>query len=122
MSTADWWANKLGTQQPVSNPQGPSWIRPMQQQRNLIPDGQKNNTPPVVATPTEKCPGCGSSNYGGATPEARKRCYDCGYPIVQSGSGLGKGINGPKADGPAQPAKQVQPGGWNPTTIIGKLE
>jgi hypothetical protein len=41
---------------------------------------------------------------------------------VQSGSGLGKGITGgPQASGPAQPAVQVATGGWNPTTIIGKL-
>ena len=123
MSSQNWWANKLGAQPAAPQHQGPSWIRPMQQpQPNLIPNGQNNSTPPVVASPIERCPGCGSGNYGGATPEARKRCYDCGYPLVQSGSGLGKGINGPKAEGPTQAAKQVQPGGWNPTTIIGKLE
>lgn len=119
MSSQNWWASKLGGQ-----PSAPAPIQqPRPQQPNLIPAGQNNSTPPVVASPSERCPGCGSFNYGGATPESRKRCYDCGYPIVQSGSGLGKGItSGPQASGPAQPAKQVPTGGWNPTTIIGKLE
>jgi hypothetical protein len=70
---------------------------------------------------TQRCPECSSNNYM-AVSNAAPRCYDCGYPIVQSGSGLGKGITGgPQAAGPAQPAVQVATGGWNPTTIIGKL-
>lgn len=121
MSSQNWWAQKLGGQ-----PSAPVVTQPVTtantQRPNLIPNGQ-NNTPPIVAAPTERCPGCGSNNYGGATPESRKRCYDCGYPIVQSGSGMGRGIvSGQQTAGAPQPAKQVQPGGWNPTTIIGKLE
>lgn len=124
MSNQNWWAQKLGGQpvapiytQPVQQPQQP-------QPNNLIPNGQNNNnTPPVVARISERCPGCGSSNYGGATPESRKRCYDCGYPIVQSGSGMGRGIvSGQQTAGAPQPAKQVQSGGWNPNVIIGKIE
>jgi hypothetical protein len=56
-------------------------------------------------------------------PESKARCYDCGYPLVQSGSGMGKGITGgPSSSGPATPARQIASGGWNPTTIIGKIE
>lgn len=77
---------------------------------------------PTALPVADRCPGCGSGNYGGADPNSRKRCYDCGYPITQSGSGMGKGItSGPQASGPVQPSKQVQPGGFNPQTIIGRL-
>jgi hypothetical protein len=56
------------------------------------------------------------------TPEARARCYDCGYPIQQSGSGVGRGIqSGQPSGGPAAPARQVATGGFNPTTIIGHI-
>ena len=94
---------------------------PMQQpayQQPQMPQAQQPQMPPVQVN---RCPGCGSSNYGGATPESRKRCYDCGYPIQQSGTGVGKGISVPM-EGPTQASIQVPTGGWNPTTIIGKLE
>ena len=122
MSNQNWWASKLGGQ-----PAAPSYTPPVQQpmqpqQPNPIPAGQ-NSTPPVVGRVAERCPGCGSNNYGGATPESRKRCYDCGYPLVQSGSGMGRGIvSGQQTAGAPQPAKQVQAGGWNPNVIIGKIE
>lgn len=122
MSNANWWAKKLNipTPQPTM-PQVPM-AQPMPATYQQPP--QPQYPPSVQVTPTaERCPGCGSGNYGGATPESRKRCYDCGYPIVQSGSGMGRGIvgQGGEAAGPAQPARQVQTGGFNPTTIIGKI-
>lgn len=116
--SSNWWATKLNaqpsapTQRPVV-PQAPQ--APMPQQPMNYPPTQQQ------VPLTERCPGCGSNNYGGATPESRKRCYDCGYPIQQSGSGVGKGVNVP-LEGPTQSAVQVQTGGWNPQTIIGKLE
>jgi hypothetical protein len=119
--SSNWWANKLGTT-PVPQAQ------PQQQQPYVPPTvnvGQQG-TPPVqqTYTPSPRCPGCGSGNYGASamTPEARPRCYDCGYPIQQSGSGVGKGIqSGQSSGGPAAPARQVTPGGFNPTTIIGHI-
>jgi hypothetical protein len=118
--SSNWWANKMGaspaprqevpTQQPLF--QQPAYQQPQ------MPPAQQPQLPPVQMN---SCPGCGSGNYGGATPEARKRCYDCGYPLTQSGTGMGKGISVPM-EGPTQAAQQVQTGGWNPTTIIGKLE
>jgi len=46
------------------------------------------------------------------------RCYDCGWPIQQSGSGVGS----TKSDAPSRPATQVRGGGFNPTVIVGRVE
>ena len=118
--SSNWWANKMGTT-PAPRQDIPSV--PMQQpayQQPQMPQAQQPQMPPVQL---DRCPGCGSSNYGGATPESRKRCYDCGYPIQQSGSGVGTGIvgQGGQSSGPAIPATQVPTGGFNPTTIIGHI-
>jgi hypothetical protein len=117
--SSNWWANKLGSTpaprpQPVAPQAQPQQQQPVYQQPPSYPTVQQ--TVPL----SERCPGCGSNNYGGATPESRKRCYDCGYPIVQSGTGV-SGVNSPRADGPTQAAKQVQAGGFNPNTIIGHI-
>lgn len=119
--SSNWWANKLGTPLP-QQPQRQGVVQP--QPATYVQPTQPQYPPTQQATPqAERCPGCGSNNYGGATPESRKRCYDCGYPIVQSGSGMGKGIvSGQQSAGAPQPARQVQAGGWNPTTIIGKID
>lgn len=135
----NWWANKLGTQQPAPRQEMP------------LPPSQIPMTPmPGTATPftgnnpyanqttsgqqpylpssgnATSCPSCRSKNYmkvgsqvtqGGAVDAWR--CYDCGYPKVQTGTGIA-GVNAPSA-GPTQAAIQVPTGGWNPTTIIGKL-
>jgi hypothetical protein len=123
MSNADWFARKLNVPQqptpampqvPMAQPQPATYARPQQPQ---YPPTQQ------MTPQADRCPNCASGNYGGATPEARKRCYDCGYPIQQSGSGGGTGIigQGGQSAGPAMPAKQVQSGGFNPTTIIGHI-
>lgn len=120
--SSDWWARKLGNPVP-QQPSQPPYVAP--QPATYAQPSRPSYPPSQQVTPqAARCPGCGSGNYGGATPESRPRCYDCGYPLVQSGSGAGRGITntGEQAVGPAQPAKQVQTGGWNPTTIIGKLE
>jgi len=116
-----WWSNKLGTQG-ATTPNLDVYQAPAtpQQQRPV-------STPPVQQQVPrgERCPECGSGNYGGATAEARKRCYDCGYPIVQSASGLGKGIvgNGGSPSGSPVPTQQLSTSNnFNPQTIIGKIE
>jgi hypothetical protein len=122
MSNADWFARKLNAQPTQPQAPAPRYVAP--QPATYAQPQQPQYPPSQQTTPqAERCPGCGSGNYGGATPEARKRCYDCGYPIQQSGSGVGKGVvgNGGQPSGPATPAVQVQTGGWNPTTIIGHI-
>lgn len=66
------------------------------------------------------CPECGSGNYfslsnaepkmtqnGPATP--KPHCFDCGYPVVQSGSGTGV-LASARSTGPVRNARQV----WQP--------
>jgi hypothetical protein len=127
--SSDWWSKKMGvpaTQptytQPVQYPVQQPTQQPMQQpmQQSYAPQ-----QPIQPASPT--CPGCRSANYAMVGNQITQngsvstyRCYDCGYPLVQAGSGRG-GANSAPSQGPSQKAKQVQTGGWNPTTIIGKL-
>jgi hypothetical protein len=110
----NWWANKLGTQQPQNTPQV--------QQPTYVPAPEAPRLPATQQARPEspRCPSCGSGNYGG-TAETRARCYDCGYPIQQSGSGV-PGMRGPQSQGPVQAAKQVHSGNnFNPQGIIGKI-
>ena len=121
-NSADWFSRKMGAPAPVQ-PQQPQYQQPVQQPVQPQMPQYQQPTMPQYQAPAARCPGCGSGNYLGAE-NTKPRCYDCGYPIQQSGSGMGTGIvgNGPKASGPATPATQVATGGWNPTTIVGKIE
>jgi hypothetical protein len=67
----------------------------------------------------EHCPSCGSANYMAPQGTQMKRCLECGYPVVQSGSGV-SAVGA--TDGSVKAAKQVQSGGYNPGTIVGKVE
>ncbi|MGW0060325.1 hypothetical protein ACWDTT_10405 [Streptosporangium sandarakinum] len=61
---------------------------------------------------TDRCGGCGSANYGRpAGTSVRARCYDCGWPVIQSGSG-GAGMPS-GSGGPSTPAKQIHDGSSN---------
>jgi len=121
MSTSDWFAKRLNQpQQPQQQPNInlPQYVAPPP--ATYVQPQQPQYPPSQQATPqAPRCPGCGSNNYGGAQG-SRPRCYDCGYPIQQSGSGLGKGIvnQGGTASGPAAPARQVSTGGFNGTTPV----
>jgi hypothetical protein len=115
MSNSDWFSRKLGNPVPQQPQQAPQYAAP--QPATYAQPQQPQYPPSQQATPqAPRCPGCGSGNYGsvqGATP----RCYDCGYPLQQSGSGLGKGIINPgqSSAGPATPARQVPTGTFNGT-------
>ena len=123
MNSSSWWANKLGSQTPArtespSVPPAPSYPAQTPQPPAVNPE-LENRRLPASATSPERCPNCASGNYGRTTPESRARCYDCGYPIVQSGSGI-PGVRVP-SEGPTQAAKQVGTGGFNPTTIVDRI-
>lgn len=126
MNNASWWAQKLGTPQAVSPlpPTQPTIPQSFNQGNTEQPAFSK---PPVSAPQVSSCPGCGSGNYTkvGSVVTARGQmdsyqCYDCGYPVQQSGSGVG-GVAS-SSSGPARPARQVEGGGWNPQTIVGRIE
>ena len=130
MSNSNWWANKLGTpgvmpDTPPTNMPARDVYRPPQQSPNVQvsydPQQDQLVSKAQSARDAERCPGCMSGNYMAPVGTQRKRCYDCGYPIVQSGTGAGG--TGSSSSGPTIAAKQPnQGGGFNPTTIVGRLE
>lgn len=127
MTNADWYARKLSGQRPTessppSTPPRPVTYTPQVQTPNVQVsyDEQQDQlvTRAMSARESERCPGCYSGNYFAPAGTQRKRCYDCGYPIVQGGSG----ITGTGTGGPATPAKQVgQSGGFNPQIIVDRI-
>jgi len=122
MTNSDWWSRRLTNPPATQAPQAP-YLPPVQQPAQQYAPVEQQAAPPRLpasATNTSRCPGCGSGNYGSASPEARPRCYDCGYPISQTGTGT-VGITG-SGGGASAPAKQVPTGGWNPTAIIGRID
>lgn len=121
MTSNNWWSQKLGGPQPESTPPTQPYQPPQQQpqQPQYAPPQQEQRTP-ASARNSGSCPECGSGNYGKVTQESRARCYDCGYPITQSGTGV-SGVRQPTG-GAVQPAKQVSTANnFNPTTIIGHI-
>jgi hypothetical protein len=64
-----------------------------------------------------ECPSCGSSNYFKVTG-SKPRCYECGYPVMQSTSGMSATSDG----SPPRQARQVSKGSnYHPQEIIGRL-
>lgn len=126
MNSADWWAQKLAQTQPQA-PQGRPVnnvpMPPSQQPMQAMPSFQS-------AAPTERaasakqtatCPECGSANYM-AVQNAAPRCYDCGYPITQSGSRYGS-LTGAHVEGSAKQASgNNTQSNWNPQGIIGRID
>ena len=129
MPSNDWWSKKLGGQSTPSYPAtGPSpysqpYIpRPIDNSQPVVYDAPNDRL--VAKAPssreTDRCPGCYSSNYFAPQGTSKKRCYDCGYPIIQSGSGAG--MPSGNGGGPVLPARQVSTSNnYNPSNIIGKI-
>jgi ribosomal protein S27E len=125
MSNADWWAKKMGNPQPVTQgrPDPTPPMPPSQQPMAPMPVFQPQTTSKAQsARSTATCPDCGSGNYFSATPQTSLRCYDCGYPIQQSGSRFG-GLAGANVEGAAKQANgNDTASNWNPQGIIGRIE
>lgn len=83
-----------------------------------VPAPTPHTRRPQSALQTEHCPSCGSSNYMAAQGSKLHRCLECGYPVVQSGSGVG---SGGRTDGTVRAAKQPETGTYSPTTIVGRI-
>ena len=124
MNNAQWWANRLAAQQPQvqqgrpdpTPPMPPSQV-PMQPMPSFqAPQTQRAQSASQVAT----CPDCGSSNYM-SVANAAPRCFDCGYPLEQSGSRYGN-LAGAHVEGAAKQASgNDKANNWNPQGIIGRI-
>ena len=126
MNNADWWAQRLAQQQPqapVGRPANMPPMPPSQQPMQAMPSFQPAapSERAASARQTATCPECGSANYM-AVQNAAPRCYDCGYPISQSGSRYGS-LTGAHVEGSAKQAagNNVQ-SNWNPQGIIGRID
>lgn len=118
MMSSNWWANKI-TVNPAATPVPRSSVPPTTQQPAYVPPELRDRALPQSATSMARCPSCNSQNYGGYM-DSRPRCYDCGYPIQQTGSGT-TGVSVPLS-GPTQAAKQVSTeNNYNPQGIIGHI-
>jgi ribosomal protein S27AE len=124
MSNADWWAKKLGESAPAVQQGRPDGLPPMPPSQQPMTPFQPQATPSSEraqsARQTQSCPECGSGNYM-AVANAAPRCYDCGYPIQQSGSRYGA-LTGAHVEGPTQQAQgNDMTNNWNPQGIIGRI-
>ena len=118
-----WWTNKLGnpSQQPTQYPsQTVPYQAPQQPMQPAVP--QQEQRLPSSATSYERCPNCSSGNYGKmpGMPEVQSRCYDCGYPRVQSGTGM-PGMHIPTNSNTVAATQISTANNFNPGTIIGKI-
>lgn len=125
MSNSNWWANKLG-QQPAQQPRPVDIPMPPSQQpmtQYVAPQPQAN---PVIskaqsAAQNQSCPNCSSANYMSVSG-AKLRCYDCGYPLEQSGSRYGS-LTGAKVEGSTKTARgNDSTNNFNPQQIIGRID
>lgn len=73
------------------------------------------------ARSTERCPECDSGNYfrPQGHPDVAPRCYECGYPVRHTTSG----VVATGTDKAAVPARQVSTANnYHPTVFIGRIE
>ena len=123
MSNSDWWAKQLGAQpaqqpRPANTPMPPSQ-QPMAQY--TPPQPQQPTSKAQSAKQNQACPDCGGNNYMSPSANIGLRCYDCGYPLQQSGSKFGS-LTGAKVEGSTkQSAGNDTQNNWNPQGIIGRI-
>lgn len=126
MTNADWYARKLGQQArpsiPPSSPPQPRVYSHTPGNPNIPVSYDQTNDQLVTKAQSvkqvDRCPGCNSGNYMAPTGTNLKRCYDCGYPLIQAGTGVGVPTDG----APAKPAKQPAVGsGFNPNVIVDRI-
>lgn len=127
MTNNDWWSKKLTGQ---TTPGAPRTSPPVnipythQPGNPNVPVTYDPNSDQVMskaqsAKQSSRCPGCNSGNYMAPPGTNLMRCYDCGYPLVQAGSGV---ISTSSSGGAATPAKQPNQGsGFNPNIIVERL-
>jgi hypothetical protein len=126
MNNASWWANKLSTNPPVQQgrPANTVPMPPSQQPMAPMPTFQQQGPPRQATSAMQNnyCPDCGSNNYMSPSPQIAFRCYDCGYPVQQSGSRFG-GLAGAHVEGTAKASLgNDTSNNWNPQGIIGRID
>lgn len=117
MNNADWWAKQLGTQPQVNQQQRPMNMPTPPSQQPMTPYIAPQQQPP---TPTKaqsvsqstNCPECGGNNYMTPRSDIALRCYDCGYPLNQSGSRYGA-LTGARIEGSVKGALGNSTGGFS---------
>jgi hypothetical protein len=124
MSNADWWSKQLGVQPaaPVARPADIPMPPSQQPMTPYVPPQPQHPSIRIGSTgQTQLCPDCNSNNYM-AVQNAAPRCYDCGYPLQQSGSKFGS-LTGAKVEGNIKSSigNDTQ-SNWNPQGIIGRIE
>jgi hypothetical protein len=128
--TSNFWARQVAKNQPKapppSNTRGP-WWHTETVPHPPEPEPESSIKPGEVIIDRRKfqsqvqdigeCPSCGSSNYFKVTG-SKPRCYECGYPVMQSTSGMSATSDG----SPPRQARQVSKGSnYHPQEIIGRL-
>lgn len=118
----DWWAKKL--QQPNDTPQQIPQAPPSQQPMTQFNQPAQPTEPAAKAqsaSQTQTCPDCGSANYFGFNG-SKPRCYECGYPMEQSGSKYGS-LTGAQVEGDTKSASgNNATNNYNPQQIIGRVD
>lgn len=129
MNNADWWASRLagntsnqGQQfRPDPTPPMPASQLPM----TPMPTLQQASNPAgraQSATQTQLCPECGSNNFMSPDRNTAPRCFECGYPVNQSGSRYGN-LSTARVEGNAQASLgNDTASNWNPQGIIGRID
>ena len=128
---SNWWADKLAGKPPAQStppvrPPAPIPLNPQAMPTHRLPVQYDAETDQVTTKASHvrkasQCPECYSGNYFQMPGSNYMRCYDCGYPIVQSGSGM-SGMP-TISDGPTRAAVQVSTSNnYNPSQIIGRVE
>lgn len=128
--SGNFWARKIGQMQPaapVRSSPNTEHLRPWWSPAPPPPQPDQSQDPDVynpggevidltrinprryAATTQEgSCPQCQSTSYFAAVGTKLKRCFDCGFPVVQSTSGMSNVQQGAQNSGaPSSPARQI---------------
>lgn len=118
MSNVDWYKRKLAAVVELTDSIPPPPRIPHPSTVN-----SSNNVPVERTQPTQPaasgCPNCRSVNYGSPGGGRPPRCFECGYGLPIQNSTQGMTATG---GGPVTPAVQVPTAGYQPTTIVGRID
>ncbi len=107
---SNFWARAVGGTAPPPTASTPAPLAP-------APQPPPAPTKALSASDTSRCPHCQSGNYMSPLNSQNYRCYDCGYPKLQSTSGM----IASSSDGPPRPARGQVSGSTTLNTIVGRV-